>query len=350
MAVIAIQAAGRIRATVGGRQGPCPCKIVAAEQRVERGIGLQRAHALRRIGDRRERIRTTVGIQANRVCARIDQPESVSLRDDGVLIRHARLDVVHTPDVGHAGARAEIGKPAILADGLGLQIRNQVREGISARVIVVLILPHEAAERKYGVRVEQAGPGRRNVKRADLRTLVGRAHRHTVRSKPSVIRHQPGPCSCVLGVERIRRLEPRPGEAEVHVDTVRLRRLEVDAIEEILFIASVVHDGEFRSVQKAAALEAAGGDEVAPPVAAVREVEAAAASAEAAVGSVDFAMRLSDAQAGSRGHHDYQAGLVAVFGRRCAFDHFHRRHRIERNLIRENLALLVGDGLVVHRK
>ncbi len=42
------------------------------------------------------------------------------------------------------------------------------------------------------------------------------------------------------------------------------------------------------------------------------------------------------------------AGLASVFGRRRARDHLHGLDRIERNLVGEHLALLVGDGLAVN--
>ena len=58
-------------------------------------------------------------------------------------------------------------------------------------------------------------------------------------------------------------------------------------------------------------------------------------------------MRRGDAQARARGHHDHQAGLAAIFRGRRAFDHFHRLHGVDRDLIRENLALLVRDRLAV---
>ncbi len=56
------------------------------------------------------------------------------------------------------------------------------------------------------------------------------------------------------------------------------------------------------------------------------------------------------ALAGARCHVDHQASFVAVFGGWCAVDHFERLNRIDRNLVREDLALLVRDRLAVHRK
>ena len=61
-------------------------------------------------------------------------------------------------------------------------------------------------------------------------------------------------------------------------------------------------------------------------------------------------MRLRLPESRARRHLDHQAGLIAIFGRRGAFDHLHRLHGVERDLIREDFALLVGDGLAVERE
>ena len=69
-----------------------------------------------------------------------------------------------------------------------------------------------------------ASPGRRNVKRSDLRALIRGADRQAVGAEAAVIDHQPVPGRRVLGVVRIRRLEPGPREAEIEVDRVRCRK------------------------------------------------------------------------------------------------------------------------------
>ena len=58
-------------------------------------------------------------------------------------------------------------------------------------------------------------------------------------------------------------------------------------------------------------------------------------------------MRLGRAEAGTRGHHDDEAGLVPKLGRRGTLDHFHRLHGVGRELIREYLTLLVSDRLAI---
>ena len=59
------------------------------------------------------------------------------------------------------------------ADGLPLQTGREIGERIGARVIVVLVSPHEGAESEYRV-AEQSSPRGRNVEGLDLRTLVRR--------------------------------------------------------------------------------------------------------------------------------------------------------------------------------
>ena len=61
-------------------------------------------------------------------------------------------------------------------------------------------------------------------------------------------------------------------------------------------------------------------------------------------------MRLCDAQAGAGGHHHHQAGLSPIFGGRRAFNDFHRLDGVDRQLIGEDLAHLVGNRLAVDRK
>ena len=56
------------------------------------------------------------------------------------------------------------------------------------------------------------------------------------------------------------------------------------------------------------------------------------------------------AEPGTRSHVDNKAGLVSVLGRRRPADDRHRLHGVERNLVGEHLALLIGDGLAIQRK
>ncbi len=55
-------------------------------------------------------------------------------------------------------------------------------------------------------------------------------------------------------------------------------------------------------------------------------------------------------QARAGGHVNDDAGFVAEFGRGRARDDFHGLDGIQRNLVGEDLALLVGNGLAVDRE
>ena len=54
--------------------------------------------------------------------------------------------------------------------------------------------------------------------------------------------------------------------------------------------------------------------------------------------------------AGSRGYLNDQAGLVSILRGRRTRNHLNRLNRIGRDLVGENLALLIGDWLAVDRK
>ena len=53
-------------------------------------------------------------------------------------------------------------------------------------------------------------------------------------------------------------------------------------------------------------------------------------------------------QTGTGGDHGDDAGLVAVFGGRSAFDNLQRLDRIGGNLVRKDFTLLICDGLAIH--
>ena len=61
---------------------------------------------------------------------------------------------------------------------------------VVAWIVVVLILPGEAAESEHCVRIEQARPSGRDIESSDFRALVLRAHRQTVRTQAAVIHYQ----------------------------------------------------------------------------------------------------------------------------------------------------------------
>src|SRR5579863_5876368 len=99
-------------------------------------------------------------------------------------------------------------------------------------------------------------PRRSNVEGANLGALVLRSHDNAGGSDSTVVFYcwenavQSAPRSCVLRVERIWRLKPASAVAEVQMNGVRVRECIIHAIEGILFIAFVVHDGELWRIQK----------------------------------------------------------------------------------------------------
>src|SRR6185312_4738755 len=142
---------------------------------------------------------------------------------------------------------------------------------------------------------------------------------------------------CVWG------LEPGTGETQVDVHGIHFRELKVHPVEDVLFISLVMKHGKFRWIEKAAAVQSAGGNEVSPILAAIAQVDTHIGGAKAAIGSCDAALGGVNALSRARGHVDHYAGLLAEFGGRSAGDDFHRLNRIERNLVGKDLALLVGD-------
>src|SRR5882724_1694043 len=105
--------------------------------------------------------------------------------------------------------------------------------------------------------------------------------------------------------------------------------------------------GELGRVEKSAAVQAVGRNEVSPLLPAVAEVDPEIGGAKTSIGSRDAALRRGKALTRARGHIDYDARLLAEFRRRRAGNHFHRFDRIEGNLVGEDFALLVRDGLAV---
>ena len=267
-----------------------------------------------------------------------------------MLVSRARLDVVDSLRIGDARSNSGVGQRTALAHRLSLQVGREIREKIRAGVVVILVAANESAQSKDCVVVNNPGPRRGYVKSLDLRALVGRTYRQTVRSKPAIIDHKPGPCAGTLGVDRIRSLEPRSRISEIDVQGIGLGKLEVHSIKKVLLITLIVSDEEFRRIEKASAIQSAYGNKIAPFLAAIAKVKANVGRAEAAVGGGNVALGLGQALSRARGHVNHGAGLFTIFSGRRAGNHFERIHRVERNLVGKNLALLVGDRLFVHRE
>src|SRR5579859_7905413 len=101
-------------------------------------------------------------------------------------------------------------------------------------------------------------------------------------------------------------------------------------------------------VQESAGIQAIGRDEVAPFLAPVGELKTTGRGAKAAVRGRNCSRGLRCAETRPRGDLNHQAGFVAILRRWPARDDFERLNRIQRNLVREDLVLLVCDGLTVH--
>ena len=188
-------------------------------------------------------------------------------------------------DVGDVGAESGIGQGAILADGLRLKVGSEVGKRVLARVVVVLVAADESADGKDGSRIEQTNPRWRDVEGLDLRALIRRADGHSVGIEAIIVGNQTFPGGRVLSVEGIRGLEPGTGEAQVQVNGIGGGELVVHAVENVLFVAFVVHYGELGRIEEAAAVQPVRRDEVSPLVAAVGEVEADIGGSKRAVGS-----------------------------------------------------------------
>src|ERR1700694_5211225 len=107
-------------------------------------------------------------------------------------------------------------------------------------------------------------------------------------------------------------------------------------------------DGELRRIKKAATVQTASRNEIAPLLATVTKVESDGRGAKTAIGSGEAPLRFRQPLARPRRNIDHDACLLAILSRGCAGDDLHRLNGIERNLVGENFALLVGDGLAIH--
>ena len=85
-----------------------------------------------------------------------------------------------------------------------------------------------------------------------------------VRIEASVGDDHAVPWGCEFGVIGIWRLEPGAGESQVQVKGIYIRELKVQAVENVFFVALVVHHDELRRIEEPAAVQAADRDEVSP--------------------------------------------------------------------------------------
>ena len=193
-------------------------------------------------------------------------------------------------------------------------------------------------------------PSGSNVKGLDLRTLVCRTDDVPIGIQAPVVHYQPVPRGCILSVKRIWRLEPGARKSCIQVDRIHFVQLKVEAIKYVFFIALGVNDCKLRRIEKASAVQPIHGDKIPPLRATIPEVDSSCGSAKTAIGGSNITVGRSHALSRTCGHIDDDACLFAKFGRWRTVNYFQRLDGIQRNLIRENLALLVSNRLAVQRK
>ena len=146
----------------------------------------------------------------------------------------------------------------------------------------------------------------------------------------------------------IRRLKPRPAVVQIQPHRVFRRELVIHPVKKILLVALIVEDDKLRRIQEPPRIQPVQLKEISPVLAAVRQVETAIHSPERSVRSRKTPRRLRHTLPRPRRHLDHQRCLAAILRRRRARNHLQRLDRIRRNLVREHLALLVGNRLPVH--
>ena len=125
-------------------------------------------------------------------------PKLIISREESLLIGGSRLQVVNTFHVGNIGTHSHVRKPAVLGQCFLLEIRGEIGKWIVAGIIVELIMPHERAQRKHRVGIQQMRTCGSNVESLDLRALVCWAHRKAIGTKAAIVDYKARPCSCVL--------------------------------------------------------------------------------------------------------------------------------------------------------
>src|SRR5579864_3037449 len=141
--------------------------------------------------------------------------------------------------MGQVGSKADVLEGSALSESLRLEVGAEVVERIAARIVVILIFPHEAAKCKHGIGADQAGPSWRNIKRLNLRALISRAER-CPRDRVGQEGRQAQDWICVkLLIVRIRILKIRARILQVELNRIRIRGLEIHTIEKILFVTFV---------------------------------------------------------------------------------------------------------------
>ena len=118
---------------------------------------------------------------------------------------------------------------------------------------------------------------------------------------------------------------------------------------DVLIVADIVEGRVFGGVHETAGAGSILREELPPLTATETQIAFLTNGPERAVFGGKTAMRLlSEPRASNRSYHE--RGLIAVLGRGSSINRFHGLNSVQRNLRREEVALLVGDGLVVDGK
>ena len=179
-----------------------------------------------------------------------------------MLEGHARLDVVPAFHVRHVRTHAHVRQRAVLRNRLALLQRAEIVKRVAARIEIVMIAPAKSADCEHRRSADQVLPARREIERFDLRPLIARAQRiprqriYQERVRRVAIESQSRRAQVQLRVERIRILEPRPRETRVEVNGVRLARLKIHAVEDILLVPFRVHCLELGRIEKPPGIQA----------------------------------------------------------------------------------------------
>ena len=118
------------------------------------------------------RVGIAIRIQDRRIEGRVDDSERVILCEERVFVGDSRFDVVDALDVGklREHPHSSAGESGRRSDAEG---RGEVRERIRARIIVVLVLPHEAASVNTVLELITRVQVGAMLKVLDLRALIG---------------------------------------------------------------------------------------------------------------------------------------------------------------------------------
>jgi hypothetical protein len=115
-------------------------------------------------------------VETRGIQSRIDESKVVILRKERLLIGDSHFYILNPFCVREIRQRAGVRQRSVLRNALRLK-RTKVRKRILTRVVIVAVMPHEAAEGEHQARVDEAGPGRRNIVSLDLGELICRPNR-----------------------------------------------------------------------------------------------------------------------------------------------------------------------------